>query len=203
MNLTVSNVSVIIVAAVMVVHFLVGIVESDLCLELDRPDGLLAIIREQAGNGIEGLGLLAVDALPDVLNKMCSQFSQLCNTEGQTACGSGCEPETIETLVASTTIFDNGTFLTIDNCTKSCSTPELQELARNITRTKEDLINLLSLIDDITVLLTGIISGETISNFVRIFCQTMGNALTLIYVGCGMLGLSIIASIILLMYLSW
>jgi len=205
--LIVSNFGVIIIAIVMVAHFGLGVVEQDVCVELSRPDGLLTVLRKLAANGFTGLGGLTSDTIPKVKDKICGQFAQLCNYNGQsTACddtSSGCSSDQIDNLVDNTTVYDNGTYRDIPDCVSECTSANLRTLALNMTQSRDDFKLIVDLLDQITVLLDGLVSGDTIKSFVDGFCFTMGNALTLIYVGCAFLGSSTIASIALLIWLSW
>jgi len=192
----------------MVVHYAIGIVEQDVCVELSRPDGLLTILRKLAANGFQGLGGLTSDTIPKVKEKICGQFAQLCNYNGQsTACSDtstgNCNSDQINALVDNTTVYDNGTLITIPDCVTKCQNPNLRLLAQNMTQSRDDFTLIVDLLDEISQLLDGLISGDTIKSFVNGFCFTMGNALTLIYVGCAFLGSSTIASIALLIWLSW
>jgi len=72
-----------------------------------------------------------------------------------------------------------------------------------MTQTRDEFTLLIDLLDSIVQILDDIVSGRTISQFVEGFCSTMGNALTLMYVGCAFLGSATIASIALLIWLSW
>jgi len=202
--MVISNVFIMVVILVMAVHYTVGIVQGDLCAELSRTDGLLALLREQAGLGFEGLNAVAGSAVPNVIDDICSQFSQLCNYPGQTCDpAQGCTANTINQLVNESTINDNGNEIPVPECPTQCTTTALRNQATSILDLRDNFLLLLSIINDIYRLLGGIVSGETLAGFVKDFCSLVGNSLTLIYIGSAFLGCSMIAAVALLIWLSW
>jgi len=191
-----------------VAHFRLRVVEQDVCTELSKLNGLLTILRKLSANGFQWLGGLTSDTIPKVKDQICGQFAQLCNYNGQSiacddAASGDCSSDQIDSIVDNTTVYDNGTFRNIPDCVDNCRSANLKTLALNITHSRDDFKLIVDLLDQISVLLDGLVSGDTISSFVKGFCFTMGNALTLIYVGCAFLGSSTIASIALLIWLSW
>jgi len=193
-----------VVVVVMTAHYAVGIVQQDLCTELSRADGLIALLQQEAGLGFEGLNSVAGSAVPNVIDDLCSEFAQLCNYPGQ-ACdpSQGCTAENINNLVNETTIFDNGTAVPVTQCPQTCTTSELRDRAQSILNLRDDFLLLLDIINKIYTLLSGIITGSTITGFIKDFCSLVGNALTLIYTGCAFLAVSLVGAVPILIWLSW
>jgi len=206
--LVISNIAVMIIIIVMAAHYAVGVIETDLCSELSRANGLVALLRQEAGLGFEGLNAVVSSSIPNVLNDMCKEFAQLCNYPGQEKCvntDGSCTQASIDAVFNDTYVYDNisGTYIPILECPDECSTDDLRDSAQRIidVKTAFDLLN--SIIEQIYSLLSGIVSGSTITGFVNDFCNFIGNALTLMYVGCACLAASVIASVALLIWLSW
>jgi len=202
--LLIGSLAVIIIVIVMALHFAIGTVENDICVEFQRQNGLLALFREKASLGFEGLGVVASSAVPNVLSEICSQFTQLCNYDGQTCDDSnGCSQNTVDAIINSSTIYDNGTYISIPLCVTTCSTDDLRAKAQNVLDIRDDLVEMTGIIDDIYQLLYDIISGQVITTFFSNFCSNVGNSLTLMYTGCAFLSVSIIGGVSILVWLSW
>jgi len=202
--LVICNLAVMVVIVVMTAHFAVGVVQGDLCTELSRTDGLVALLKQEAGLGFEGIDSVAGSAVPTVIDDICSEFAQLCNYPGQSCDpSSGCTENTINNIVNQSTIYDNGTAVPVTECAQICSSSDLKNRAQSILNLRDDFLLLIDIIDQIYNLLSGIISGTTITGFVKDFCGLVGNALTLMYVGCAFLAVSLVAGVPLLIWLSW
>jgi len=152
----------------MIVMFLISVIFSDICREVNYNPGILELIRNSAEDAYTTVADLYQNDADQLVNSVCNELSQICPKQPDLCY---CNASVFTDLPNRIVVEPSGK-TTVATCATSCVNSNLKNLSNTVTDAVELYVLLKSVLADVNQLVLGIADPDTKATLNDAVCHT-------------------------------
>jgi len=153
----------------LIVMFLITVIFSDVCRELNYNPGMLELIQTSAEDYYSTLSNVGNNLTVTIVNSACSELHKLCPTQPDLClCNATVFPQLPNRKIEDS----DGSIKTVSSCAKICVDSDLKNITIAVIEEVQVYVVLTSVLDDVNQLVLGIVDPQMKAILAGVVCDT-------------------------------